>query len=258
MRIGILECGPTLPDLAARHGRYPDIFARLLAGSGRSFAVWPVHEMAFPASPDAADAWLLTGSRHGAYDALPFIAPLEDFIRAAQAAGRPMVGICFGHQIMAQAMGGRVEKFAGGWGFGRQVYGIDGLGDVALSAIHQDQVTRAPDGATVIGRNDFCAIAALRYGDWGLSLQPHPEFDPAVMADYLDLRDTAGDADPALVAQARAGLAQPHDCARVAAWLGDFLTDARHEAALGHPARPEGPDDHVAASLPRHAQVRHG
>ena len=254
MRIGILECGPTLPELAVRHGRYPDIFARLLAAPGRSFASWAVHEMDFPDGPDTADAWLLTGSRHGAYDDLPFIAPLERFIRAAHAAGRPTVGICFGHQIMAQAMGGRVEKFAGGWGFGRQVYAIDGLGEVALSAIHQDQVMRAPEGAAVIGRNDFCAIAALRYDDWGLSLQPHPEFDPAVMGDYLDLRDAAGDADPALLAQARAGLDQPHDCARVAAWLGDFL----QEAALGHPARPGGPDDHVAASTPRHRRVRHG
>ena len=254
MRIGILECGPTLPDLAARHGRYPDIFARLLAGPGRSFASWAVHEMAFPDSPNAADSWLLTGSRHGAYDDLPFIPPLERFIRATQAAGRPMVGICFGHQIMAQAMGGHVEKFAGGWGFGRQVYDIAGLGDVALSAIHQDQVTRAPDGTTVIGRNDFCTIAALRYGDWGLSLQPHPEFDPPVMRDYLDLRVAAGDADPTLIAQARAGLDQPHDCTRVAAWLGDFL----HKAARGQPAHPEGPGDHVAASLPRPARVQHG
>lgn len=254
MRIGILECGPTLPELAARQGRYPDIFARLLARPGRSFVSWAVHTMEFPDGPDAADGWLLTGSRHGAYDDLPFIAPLERFIRAARAAQRPMVGICFGHQIMAQALGGKVEKFAGGWGFGRQTYAIDGLGDVALSAIHQDQVTRAPDAATVIGGNDFCALAALRYGDWGLSLQPHPEFDPAVMGDYLDLRAAAGDADPALIAQARAGLDRPHDCARVAAWLGDFLQDA----ASGLPARAQGPCDHLAAGTPRHAQVRHG
>jgi len=247
MHIGILECGPVLPDLAARHGSYGAIFARLLAGPGRRFSAWTVHEMAFPDRVDAADAWVLTGSRYGAYDPLPFIPPLEDFIRAARDAAVPMAGICFGHQIMAQALGGRVEKSGKGWGFGRQVYGIDGLGEVALSALHQDQVVRAPDGAAVIGRNDFCPIAALRYGEWGLSVQAHPEFDAALMAAYLDLRAAAGDADPALIAQARARLELPHDCARVAGWLGAFL----EQAALGHRGHPAGPDDHVAARPPR-------
>lgn len=247
MHIGILECGPVLPDLAARHGTYGDIFARLLAAPGRRFTGWAVHEMTFPDSVRAADGWLLSGSRHGAYDDLPFIPPLEDFIRAARDACIPMVGICFGHQIMAQALGGRVEKSAKGWGFGRQVYAIEGFGDVALSAIHQDQVTRAPDGAEVIGRNDFCPIAALRYGDWGLSVQPHPEFDTALMGDYLDLRARAGDFDAGLIARARAGLGLPHDCAQVAAWLGDFL----QHAALGQPMHQAGPGDDVVASPSR-------
>ncbi|MGS4944166.1 type 1 glutamine amidotransferase [Meridianimarinicoccus sp. RP-17] len=246
MHIGILECGPVLPDLAARHGTYGDIFARLLDAPGRRFTGWAVHEMAFPEGPDAADGWLLSGSRYGAYDPMPFIQPLEDFIRAARDARIPMVGICFGHQIMAQALGGRVEKSAKGWGFGRQTYAIDGLGEVALSAIHQDQVTRAPDGAELIGRNDFCPIAALRYGDWGLSVQPHPEFDPALMGEFLDLRDRDGEFDEDLIAQARSVLDKPHDCTPVAAWLGDFL----EEAALGQRTRPEGPGDHVAASTP--------
>jgi GMP synthase-like glutamine amidotransferase len=246
MHIGILECGPVLPDLAARHGGYGAIFARLLAGPGRRFTGWAVHEMDFPDGPDAADGWLLSGSRYGAYDELPFIPPLEDFIRAARGTGRPMVGICFGHQIMAQALGGKVEKSAKGWGFGRQVYDIEGVGDVALSAIHQDQVTRAPDGSEVIGRNAFCPIAALRYGDWGLSVQAHPEFDPALMGEFLDLRARDGEFDAGLIAQARAGIALLHDCAPVAAWLSDFLEDA----ALGQRGRSEGPDDHVAASPP--------
>jgi len=246
MHIGILECGPVLPDLAARHGMYGDIFARLLAGPGRRFTGWAVHEGAFPDSVRAADAWLLSGSRYGAHDPMPFIAPLEDFIRAARDAAVPMVGICFGHQIMAQALGGRVETSARGWGFGRQIYAIDGLGDVALSAIHQDQVVRAPDGAAIIGHNDFCPVAALRFGDWGLSVQAHPEFDPTLMREYLDLRARAGDFDAALIARARAGLGLPHDGRRVAAWLGAFL----EQAALGHRMHPEGPDDHVAASAP--------
>lgn len=253
MHIGILECGPVLPELAARHGSYGDIFARLLAAPGRRFSAFAVHDMVFPSGTGAADAWVLTGSRHGAYDDLPFIAPLEAFIRTARGAGTPMLGICFGHQIMAQALGGRVSRHPGGWGFGRQVYHIAGPGRVALSAIHQDQVTHAPEGAAVIGHNAFCALAALRYGNWGLSVQAHPEFGPALMGDYLDLRARRGDFDAGLIAQARAGLALPHDGDRVADWMGGFL-----RAALGDPAHQADPGDHVAADPPQQRSARHG
>lgn len=253
MRIGILECGPTLPDIAARHGSYRDIFAKLLAGPDRVFPSWSVYQSDLPHDPDAADAWVLTGSRYGAYEDHAFIEPLEEFIRAARTAGRPMVGICFGHQIMAQALGGHVEKFAGGWGFGLQDYAVEGLGKVSLSAIHQDQVMRAPDGAHVIASNPFCAIAGLQYGDWGLSLQPHPEFDQGLMADYLDARERANDGDPKLIAQARDGLTRPHDSARVADWLGTFL-----EAAPGHPLHPANHRDHDAASAPRQGHTQNG
>lgn len=253
MRIGILECGPTLPAIAARHGSYGDIFAKLLAGPGRMFQSWAVYQSDFPEGPEAADAWVLTGSRYGAYEDHAFIAPLEEFIRAARDAGTPMVGICFGHQIMAQALGGHVEKFTGGWGFGLQDYAVEELGRVSLSAIHQDQVLRAPDGAHVIASNPFCAIAGLQYGDWGLSLQPHPEFDQALMGDYLDARERTGDGDPELIAQARGGLTLPHDSARVADWLGAFL-----EAAPGHRTLPADPHDHGAASAPPQGHIQNG
>jgi len=188
MQLGILECGPAPGAIAARHGSYPQMFARLLAGRGWAFPAWSVHAMEFPAGVDAADAWLLTGSRFGAYEDHAFIPPLEDFIRAARAARRPMLGICFGHQIMAQATGGRVEKAAQGWGVGRHVYQLDGHGPLALTAWHQDQVVRAPEDAAVIARSEFCPVAGLRYGDWGLSLQAHPEFGREVAADFVRLR----------------------------------------------------------------------
>ena len=99
--------------------------------------------MQFPADARDADGWLISGSRHGAYEDLPFIAPLETFIREVFSAKIPLIGICFGHQIIAQALGGTVEKFAGGWSVGATEYQLDGE-QVMLNAWHHDQVTSLP------------------------------------------------------------------------------------------------------------------
>jgi GMP synthase-like glutamine amidotransferase len=115
MQIGILQTGQSPDALRDDAGDYPDMFERLLAGQGFTFRTWHVEAMDFPASVHDMDGWLITGSRHGAYEDHPFIAPLEAFIRDAYAAHVPMVGVCFGHQIIAQAMGGKVERYAGGW-----------------------------------------------------------------------------------------------------------------------------------------------
>jgi GMP synthase-like glutamine amidotransferase len=112
MKIGILQTGQAPEPLRAA-GDYPDLFVRLLAGHGFDFASWHVEGGEFPASVHDADAWLITGSRHGAYEDHPWIPPLEDFIRKAQAAGVPMAGICFGHQIMARAPGREIRRRLG-------------------------------------------------------------------------------------------------------------------------------------------------
>lgn len=223
MQIGILQTGHAPDALRAAHGDYPDMFARLLAGHGLSFARYDVEAMEFPASAKAAEGWLITGSRHGVYEDHPFIPPLEAFIREATGAGVPVVGICFGHQIIARALGGEVEKFRGGWAVGPTEYQIEGQ-TFRLNAWHQDQVIRPPLGARTVGTAPACPHAALIYGDRAFSVQPHPEFDRAFTEGLMRTRAPGVVPEPVL-ADARARLDIPTDSGAMAQRIARFFIE---------------------------------
>jgi GMP synthase-like glutamine amidotransferase len=225
MLIGILQTGQSPDVLREEAGDYPEMFTALLADQGLSFRTYSVETMDFPASVHDCDGWLITGSRHGAYEDHPFIKPLEAFIRQAIAAGVPLVGICFGHQIIAQAMGGKVERFAGGWAVGPQDYDF-GTRTITLNAWHRDQVTVLPPGAEVLAHNDFCANAALVYGTSALSFQAHPEFRDAFVEGLMAARGP-GVVPDALMAAARDRLGAGNDSALVAAQIAAFFRAAR-------------------------------
>lgn len=220
MKIGILQTGHAPDDLREVLGDYARLFENLLSGQGFDFETYSVVDGDFPDGPDSCDGWLITGSKHGAYEPHPWISPLESLIRDVYRLGLPLVGICFGHQIIAQALGGTVEKFDGGWAVGRQAY--DWQGETRhLNAWHQDQVVTLPDGAAVLASNDFCAHAALVYDTRIFTVQAHPEFGAPVIDGLIRSRGKPVPKD--LIAAAQDQLNAPTDNAKLASDITAFF-----------------------------------
>ena len=223
MKLAILETGHPPGDLATRFGSYPAMFAELL-GDGVEIETFDVQAGQLP-DPNAHDAVLITGSPAGVYDDYPWIAPLMDFVRSAK--DSKMVGVCFGHQVMAEALGGHVEKSDKGWGAGLHHYSvvhdepwIDSATGIAIPASHQDQVVVQPPNTEIVARSDFTEFAALAWTDRpAISFQFHPEFSPDFAKALIEKRyDIVPDPDAAITS-----LDAPNDNARVGGWIRRFL-----------------------------------
>jgi len=233
--ITIVETGLVAPEHRARHGSFPQMFERMIGAVDASASFATVRLVDGDALPDPAglDAVLITGSPAGVYDDLDWIAPLERFVRAAYDARLPMVGVCFGHQLIAQALGGVVRKSEKGWGIGRHVYDvlpgngvIDGS-EIAIAASHQDQVIAPPADATTILHSTFTPHAGILYGNGTtLSVQPHPEFTAAFAHVCCD-KAGRHSAPERLVATAKASLDQPLDHADLGRAIARFLAGPR-------------------------------
>jgi GMP synthase-like glutamine amidotransferase len=226
MSLAILEAGAPPPDLLAAYGHYPAMFEQLL---GVEATTYEVRAGELPPEVGAHSAYLITGSSAGVYDDLPWIPPLMDFLRAAKGKAR-LVGICFGHQIMAEAFGGHVENSAKGWGVGLHSYSIvrheawmDDVPSVAAPASHQDQVVQPPPEADLIAASAFTPYAGFSWRDgMAISFQFHPEIEPAfARALYDSRRGRIPGVDAAI-----ASLDASNDNARVGQWINRFLSGA--------------------------------
>lgn len=200
LKIGILETGRPPEELSPKYGSYPNMIANWLSHLDGEISTYRVLDGEFPQSVTQCDLWVITGSKFGCYEDHDWIKPLEEFIRNAKTAGKLMFGICFGHQVIAQALGGEVQKFAKGWALGIHQYSTqnwpDELGNapdkINLQAYHQDQIITLPKGAEPIASSKFCKFAAVYYPDFGFTVQGHPEFSDAYAHDLLEFRRDNG------------------------------------------------------------------
>jgi len=234
MRIGILEAGRLTSPLLERYGRYTQMFEVVLSGVEPSleFSFYAALEGEFPKGVTACDGYVISGGANGVYDRLDWMQGLQIFAKDAAASGRKVFGICLGHQLLADAYGGKVVKSDKGWGAGVHRYNVherqpwmDPERDMFSSPVmHQDQVVEIPSGSHVLAGNEFCPNAMVQFNENVASLQCHPEFEvPAVRALIEKRREIIGEeeSDKALLS-----LHDRNDAPLVAKWIVQFLKEA--------------------------------
>ncbi|MEK7256290.1 MAG: amidotransferase [Bacteroidota bacterium] len=227
MKIGLLECDHVLPEFRHIAGDYREMFPALLPNL--EFVNYDLCNGHFPSSPDECDGWLCTGSRFSVYDEVDWILALKTFVRQVFESGKKYVGVCFGHQMLAEALGGKVEKAPSGWCVGIHTFEMERQEDwmqpfqpkINVPMMCQDQVVRLPENSVVLASAPACPIAAFRVGEKMLGIQGHPEFPNEYEAALMkNRRERIGSE------KTDAGLASLNLTAHremVAAWITRFL-----------------------------------
>jgi GMP synthase-like glutamine amidotransferase len=232
MKLTIIQTGEVPVSLRGQFGPYRKMFETMFDGTGQGFSydMVPVSDGAPFPDPSQLEGIVITGSAAGVYDDFPWLDPLRAFIRQAYGSATPMLGVCFGHQIMADALGGDVRKSEKGWGLGRHNYGVVKRPDfmrtapaaLAVACSHQDQVIAPPAEAQVILASDFTPNAGLAYRNGAaLSFQPHPEFADDYTIALAELR--RGKAPDDVVDKALASVATKSHSADMASYIGHFF-----------------------------------
>ena len=231
MHIGILQADQVEPELRARFGDYPAMFVDTL-GEGMdpmpTFEFFDVRRERYPRRIDDCDGYLITGSRASVYNDEPWIARLVEFVGELHNAKARTVGICFGHQLVARALGGAVGPGPAGWGVGVHTWTVvrheswmhPALREFRLLASHQDQVERLPPDARLLASSAFCPHAAFAISHHILALQGHPEFTKAYAGFLMHKRRAVLGAafEPGV-----RSLDQPTDAGAIARWIAQFL-----------------------------------
>jgi len=232
MRAGVLVTGRPPEGLEPRFGSYGDMVSRLLAVMPEleECRYYEALEGELPASPDECSAYVITGSAASVYDGMPWIQATGEFCVSAHEAGAGLLGICFGHQLIARYFGGRVEKSERGWGVGIHQYTIaetaswmsPRAGVLSTIALHQDQVVEPPPGARVLAGSEFCPYGMLSIGDRVLTIQTHPEMSTGYAFELFEARKAVYGQE--IGDRAQRMLGRPHDHALFARWAANFLS----------------------------------
>ena len=213
MKIGILLVGRASEDLVDEYGTYAEMLISLINTDEQvfEFKTFNILDDEFPKDHLECDGWIVTGSPHGVYEKHSWIPTVSQLINNVYEASLPIFGVCFGHQLIAQALGGHVEKSEKGWGLGLHTYQVNNKTDymsnlseeVTLNICHQDQVLRPPQGATIYAKSEFCENAGFYIKDKVLTMQAHPEFlvdfTKALLTARRDVTIPKEFVDPALV-----------------------------------------------------------
>lgn len=229
MRIGLLMCGHVHPDALDIGGDYPELFAALFDRHGVELVRYDADLGRLPDSIDECDGWITSPARVSVTDAEQWIRDTESLVRELVERERPFAGVCFGHQLLASALGGRVERAPGGWGVGVKEYEVVSpqwwmdppRWSFALVASHEDQVVELPRGAELVARSSYCPNAAFHVGARAIAIQAHPEFPAELSARLLMLREGLIGIDAAR--QARGTLDIPVDRELVVGWIVRFF-----------------------------------
>ncbi|MDO6581280.1 gamma-glutamyl-gamma-aminobutyrate hydrolase family protein [Photobacterium sp. 2_MG-2023] len=234
MRLGVLLCDDVAPELQATHGNYRDMFSALFHEYSKQITLvfYRVIDGEYPKDVDECDAYITSGSQFGANDGFVWIGHLMAFIERLYEEKKPFVGICFGHQLMAKALGGEVVTSGRGWGLGVNGYAVKkkagwmkGAGPtVSLVVSHQDQISRLPADARVLAGSDFCPFAMIQIKTYFLGIQGHPEFTKAYVKDLMTARQQIYAAEA--YEKGIDSLSQPADDKRVVSWIVSFLDTA--------------------------------
>lgn len=187
MKAAILQCDNVLAKFQSQFGHYPAMIEQMFdeIDLPLSFDTYDCRQGQFPDDINAYDFYLTTGSKASVYDDLPWIQQLVEFVQLLYKQQEKLIGICFGHQIIALARGGKVEKSDNGWGIGiarnqiisRPEWMSDGPAEINILVSHQDQITELPDDTILIAENDFCPFFIVQWGNHFLSIQGHPEWN---------------------------------------------------------------------------------
>ncbi|WP_033403655.1 type 1 glutamine amidotransferase [Endozoicomonas elysicola] len=230
-RLGILLCDEHHPDSIKNYGAYDDDYKSMIEAvmPGQwQYSVWRCYEGDFPPSVDCCDVWIISGSKSAAYDEDPWIQTIKSLVVELDKSQALLVGICFGHQLIHQALGGEVQKFHGGWGLGAYpvkatvAFGGFQLGDtIRILAVHQDQVIKAAPGFSLLATSDFCENAITQKSSRILTWQAHPEFVDGFFRDVCSrLRETV---DSSLISKALNEVGLPDDRVQAGKAIVHFL-----------------------------------